>query len=87
MSYTKKRKQEDTMHKTTRVSVDFPQDSHIFLKMYCAKKKISIRQYIVDVVLKSMDVEADVIDDADFKKAADRLMKDKSALWKRLADR
>lgn len=75
------------MDKKTRVSVDFPHEGHIFLKMYCAKKGISIRQYIVDTVLKSMPVESDEIDDEAFKKAADKLMKDKSALWKNLADR
>jgi hypothetical protein len=75
------------MHKTTRVSIDFPYEWHIFLKMYCAKKGISIRQYIIDTVLKSMDVESDEVDDATFKKAADKLLKDKSDLWKRLADK
>lgn len=75
------------MHKTTRVSVDFPYEWHVFLKMFCAKKGISIRQYIIDTVLKSMDVESDEVDDATFKKAADKLLKDKSDLWKRLADK
>lgn len=75
------------MHKPTRVSVDFPCEVHIFLKMFCAKKGISIRQYIIDTVLKSMQVESDEVDDETFKNAADKLMKEKSALWKRLADR
>ena len=78
---------EGTMHKTTRISVDFPYEGHIFLKMFCAKKGISIRQYILDTVLKSMQGESDEIDDDAFKKAANKLMKEKSALWKRLADR
>lgn len=75
------------MQKTKRVSIDFPSEGHVFLKMYCAKKGISIRQYIVDTVLKSMQSESDEIDDDTFKKAADKLMKEKSVLWKRLADR
>lgn len=75
------------MNKATRVSVDFPHELHVFLKMFCAKKGISIRQYIIDTVLESMQEESDEVDDITFKKAADKLMKDKSALWKRLADR
>ncbi len=78
-----------SMHKdkTTRVSIDFPDEAHIFLKMYCAEKGISIRQYIVQTVLKSMRGELDEVDDDMFKKAADKLMRDKSTLWKKLADR
>lgn len=75
------------MQKTTRVSVDFPYEGHVFLKMLCAKKGVSIRQYIIDTVLRSMEVESDEVDDETFKKAADKLMKEKSALWKRLADK
>lgn len=75
------------MHKTTRVSIDFPQEWHVFLKMYCAKKGISIRQYIIDTVLKSMDIESNEVDDKTFKKAADKLLKVKSHLWKKLADK
>jgi hypothetical protein len=75
------------MSKTTRVSVDFPYEGHIFLKMFCAEKGISIRQYIVDTILGSMEGESNEIDDASFKKAADKLMKKKRALWKRLADK
>lgn len=75
------------MHKKTRISIDFPYEEHIYLKMYCANKGVSIRQYVIETVLKSMQEESDEIDDDTFKKAADKLMKDKSALWKRLADR
>lgn len=78
------------MHKKTRVSIDFPYEGHIFLKMLCARKGISIRQYIIDAVLKCIQIESeesDEVDDDTFKKAADKLIKDKSALWKRLADR
>lgn len=75
------------MDKITRVSIDFPHEWHVFLKMFCAKKGISIRQYILDTVLESMREESDEIDDDTFKKAADKLMQEKSALWKRLADR
>jgi len=85
------------MHKTTRVSVDFPYEGHILLKMLCAKKGISIRKYIIDMVLKGMREEpkrqgsdqetSEEIDDKAFKKAADKLMKTKNSLWKRLADR
>ncbi|MGH2639826.1 MAG: plasmid partition protein ParG [Rhabdochlamydiaceae bacterium] len=75
------------MQKNTRVSVDFPNEWHVFLKMFCAKKGISIRQYIIDTVLNSIQGEVNEVDDTTFKKAADKLMKEKSALWKRLANR
>ena len=74
------------MQKNTRVSVDFPHEWHVFLKMFCAKKGISLRQYIIDTVLNSIQGEVDEVDDAAFKKAADKLLKEKSALWKRLGD-
>lgn len=75
------------MHKNTRISVDFPYEGHIFLKMLCAKKGISIRQYIIDTVMESMREESDEVDDDAFKKAADKLLTSKNSLWKRLADR
>ena len=78
------------MQKHTRISVDFPSEGHVYLKMLCAKKGISIRQYIVDAVLKSIQDETqemNEVDDETFKKAADKLMKSKSALWKRLANK
>lgn len=55
--------------------------------MFCAKKGITIREYIVDTVLKSMSEESDEMDDETFKKAANKLMNEKSALWRKLADR
>ena len=76
------------MHKTTRISIDFPHELHVFLKMFCAKKGISIRQFILDTVLNGLRGNVvDEVDDKAFKKAADKLMKDKSALWKGLAKR
>lgn len=71
------------MAEKTRVSVDFPKEGHICLKMLCAQKGISLRKYIVDTVLKSMQEE---VDDDTFEEAAKKLMKEKNALWKRLAD-
>lgn len=75
------------MDKKTRVSIDFPHEGHVFLKMFCAKKGISIRQYIVSTVMESLREETKEVDDDTFKKAADKLMNEKSALWKRLADK
>jgi len=87
MSYADIR-EEVTMHKTVRTSVDFPDYMHVYLKMYCAKKGLSIRQYIIDTVMKSMEEESeDLVDDETFKKAADKLMKEKKSLWKRLSNR
>ena len=75
------------MDKTTRVSIDFPYEGHVLLKMFCAKKGISIRQYIIDTVLKSMGDSLNEVDDKTFKKEADKLLKEKSALWRRLANK
>ena len=56
--------------------------------MLWAKRRISIRQLIVKTTdIKNMQNASDQVDDVTFKKAAGKLMKEKSALWRRLADK
>lgn len=44
------------MH-TQRLSIDFPADDYIYLKMLCAEKRISLNDFLVPVILKAIDDE------------------------------
>lgn len=38
-----------------RLSVDFPTDEYIFLKMACAKQGVSLKDFVTNAVMKSID--------------------------------
>lgn len=43
------------MNKRRRLSVDFPEEEYIFLKMACAKQGVSIKDFVSNAVIKSID--------------------------------
>lgn len=46
---------------THRLNVEFPSDDYIYLKMLCADKGISIKDFVVPLILKAMQKEEDTI--------------------------
>lgn len=45
---------------THRLNIDFPEDDYTFLKILCVAKGVSIKDFVVPVILKAMEEEEDV---------------------------
>lgn len=46
---------------THRMNIDFPSDDYSYLKMLCAEKGITIKEFVVPLVLKAMEEEEDAL--------------------------
>ncbi len=58
------------MHKQyKRLSVEFPAKEYIYLKMACAKKGVSMKDFVTQAVLKTMEDYEDELDLATFREA------------------
>jgi len=55
---------------STRLNVDFPSDDYTYLKMLCAEKGVSMKDFVVPLVLRAMEDEEDALL---IKKAQNRL--------------
>jgi hypothetical protein len=53
-----------------RLNIEFPSDDYIYLKMLCAEKGISIKDFVVPLILRAMEEEEDAFL---FRKAQQRL--------------
>lgn len=49
--------------KTHRLNINFPKEEFKYLKMLCAKKGISITDFVIDVVTKKIEEEEDALFD------------------------
>jgi hypothetical protein len=46
---------------STRLNVEFPSDDYTYLKMLCAEKGLSIKDFVVPLILKAMQEEEDAL--------------------------
>lgn len=46
---------------THRLNIDFPSDDYTYLKMLCAEKGITIKDFVVPLILKAMEEEEDAL--------------------------
>jgi hypothetical protein len=46
---------------THRMNIDFPSDDYIYLKMLCAEKGVTIKDFVIPVILKAMEEEEDAL--------------------------
>lgn len=44
-----------------RMNIDFPVDDYKYLKKLCAKKGITIKKFVVPLILKAMEAEEDAL--------------------------
>ena len=44
---------------THRLNIDFPLDEYIYLKMLCAEKGVSIKDFVIPLILRAMEKEED----------------------------
>lgn len=44
----------------TRLNIEFPNDDYTYLKMLCTEKKVSIKDFVIPLILKAMEDEEDV---------------------------
>lgn len=72
------------MHKQSRLTIDIPNEMHVFFKMLSAELGISMKQYFIESALKN----AGSIEDEYLAKKAQKLLKDiksgkeKTISWK-----
>lgn len=51
------------MHKQyKRLSVDFPAEEYVFLKLSCAKQHLSIKEFVNKAIMRSIDEYEDELD-------------------------
>lgn len=48
------------MH-THRLNIDFPSEDYAYLKILCAKKGVSIKSFVVPLILKAIEEEEDAL--------------------------
>lgn len=46
---------------THRLNIEFPSDDYTYLKMLCAEKGVSIKDFVVPLILKAMEEEEDAL--------------------------
>lgn len=57
---------------THRLNIEFPSDEYTYLKMLCAEKGVSIKDFVVPLILRAIEEEEDALL---VKKAENRLKK------------
>jgi hypothetical protein len=46
---------------THRLNIEFPSDDYTYLKMLCAEKGVSIKDFVVPLVLRALEEEEDAL--------------------------
>lgn len=46
---------------THRLNIEFPSDDYTFLKMLCAEKGVTIKDFVVPLILKALEKEEDAL--------------------------
>jgi hypothetical protein len=46
---------------THRLNIEFPSDDYTYLKMLCAEKGVSIKDFVVPLILRAMEEEEDLL--------------------------
>ena len=46
---------------THRLNIDFPAGDYTYLKMLCAEKGVSIKDFVVPIILKAIEEEEDAL--------------------------
>lgn len=80
-------KQQHQIQKTVRLTIDFPADQHIYIKMLAAKDGVSLRQFVIEHLpslenskKKHKDIENDKFDEL-----LKDLLVEKASVLKRLS--
>lgn len=47
--------------RTHRLNIDFPSDDYTYLKMLCAEKGVTIKDFVVPLLLKAIEEEEDIL--------------------------
>lgn len=54
-------------HQNKKLTFEFPSDEYVFLKMTCAKKGVTIKDFVTTAILKSIDEYEAYLDDLSLK--------------------
>ena len=84
------RQQHHQKEETVRLTIDFPAEQHVYLKMLAAKRGVSMRQYVIESLCENIEKqEAKHIDLSEnkFKKVLNKVISENDDVLKRLADK
>lgn len=75
--------------KTIRLTIDFPKEHHTYLKMLAAKHGMSMRQYVIEALSKSVEEEKGraKIGKNKFKSLLKETLEEYDDTFRRLADK
>ena len=76
--------------KTVRLTIDFPAEQHAYLKMIAAKKGISMREYVIESLSKSVEIEEvkhTELSENKFKKILKKVADENDDVLRRLSDK
>lgn len=76
--------------KTVRLTIDFPVEQHAYLKMIAAKKGISMREYVIESLSKSVEIEEvkhTDLNENKFKKILKKVADENDDVLRRLSDK
>jgi hypothetical protein len=75
---------------TVRLTIDFPAEQHAYLKMLSAQKGISMRQYVIESLCNSVEMEEAKhinLSKNKFKKILNKVVDENDDALRRLADK
>lgn len=75
---------------TVRLTIDFPAEQHVYLKMLAAKKGMSMRKYVIESLCENVEKEEAKhinLSENKFKKALKKVINENDDVLKRLANK
>jgi len=73
--------------KYRKLSVDFPEDEYDYLKMACAKQRVSLKEFVTKAVIHSIEDYEDELDVSDLGKARKDVAESGAITWEELEKR
>ncbi|CAF23713.1 plasmid partition protein ParG [Candidatus Protochlamydia amoebophila] len=70
-----------------KLSVDFPIEEYSYLKMACVKKGVSVKDFVTQAVIMSIEDYEDELDDSSLGKARKEVADNGVISWKELEQR
>lgn len=71
---------------TKKLTVDFPADEFVYLKMACAKQDISIKDFVTKAVIKSVEDYEDELDAFSITEAEKEIAEKGTISWEKLCE-
>ena len=67
--------------KTTRLTIDFPVEEHMYLKMACARKGVKMKEFVSEAIIKSIHEYEDELDRLSIEEARKEIAEAGTISW------